>query len=152
MRVTIEGSKLSFVVDSKRKLEVDVAKMPAPIRAQLETHGAKQKIADAAAGKEGQEAFDAIQQVAENLLAGEWSKRAGGGQSVKDLAIALFRVTGKKSPEELESVVRDADKEVKKGWLANARIKQILLELQQERLAAAAKDAGEVELEVPGLE
>ena len=49
---------------------------------QLFRYGLSQKLGDAAAGKDGQEAIDAINKVAEGLIKGDWSVRAPAAPKV----------------------------------------------------------------------
>lgn len=55
-------------------------------------HGLEQKLIDAAAGKDGDEAFESIMAVKERLEAGEWTKaREGAGPQPTLVAEAVMR-------------------------------------------------------------
>ena len=66
---------------SGQSMTVDVSALPASILAELAMHGIVQKVGDAAAGKEGDEARTAMQAVWDRLLTGEWTGRKPGGAS-----------------------------------------------------------------------
>lgn len=62
------------------EVSVDVAKLSPEIVAELAMHGLHQKIADAAsAAKSEDEALASMQKAMDALLAGEWTRRTGGG-------------------------------------------------------------------------
>lgn len=62
--------------------------LPEDIKSKLGPFGLGHKLGDAAAGKEGAEAEEAIQKVYDGLLSGDWSVRAPAGPrvSIKSLA------------------------------------------------------------------
>lgn len=57
---------------------VDPSRFNAEIIAQLVMHGATQKIGDAAAGKDGDDALKAMDAVYESLSNGDWGRSRGG--------------------------------------------------------------------------
>ncbi len=59
-------------------MTVDMGQFPTDIIAQLAMHGAIQKIGDAAAGKEGNDALIAMNAVIDTLKAGDWGRTRGG--------------------------------------------------------------------------
>jgi hypothetical protein len=66
---------------SGQSMTVDPSKLPASIVAELVMHGIVQKVGDAAAGKDGTDAKDAMAAVWERLANGEWTGRKPGGAS-----------------------------------------------------------------------
>lgn len=84
------------IVDNLVKIQVgggsemlfDFDSLPAEIQKKLGPFGLGHKLGDAAAGKEGQEAEDAINKVFNGLKEGDWSVRAPAGPrvSIKSLA------------------------------------------------------------------
>lgn len=86
---SIEGTVLTIVESSTNTtITVDFAKLPDNIKANLGPYGLSQKLGDAAAGKEGQEAVDSIIKVKEGLEKGDWSVRAPAAEKInkKDIA------------------------------------------------------------------
>jgi hypothetical protein len=69
---SITGSVLTF----------DAATLSAGIQANLMPYGLSQKLGDAAAGKEGKEAVEAINKVWEGLVKGDWSVRAPAAEKI----------------------------------------------------------------------
>jgi len=63
---SITGTTLTF----------DAGTLPESIQKNLMPYGLSQKLGDAAAGREGKDAVDAINKVWEGLLKGDWSVRA----------------------------------------------------------------------------
>jgi hypothetical protein len=91
----IEGTVLTITESvTGSKLVFNFADLPAAIQANLGPYGLSQKLGDAAAGKEGQEAVDSINKIFEGLMKGDWSVRAPAAEKItkKDLAekIALL--------------------------------------------------------------
>lgn len=85
----VEGSVITIKeAITGTELMFDVNELPEAIQTNLKYHGGLQKLGDAAAGKEGQEAVDSINKVWEGLLKGDWTVRAPAAEkvSLKDLA------------------------------------------------------------------
>ncbi len=85
----IEGTVLTITeAITGTVIKVDFAELPENIKANLGPYGLSQKLGDAAAGKEGQEAVDSIMKVKEGLDKGDWTVRAPAAAKVnkKDLA------------------------------------------------------------------
>ena len=79
----IEGTSISLnVVSVDTKLEFSLDQFSDDIQQKLSMYGISQKLGDAAAGKDGQEAVDAIQKVADGLIAGDWTIRAPAAAKV----------------------------------------------------------------------
>lgn len=73
----IEGNVITITESATGSvLTFDAGTLPAEIQAKLMPYGLSQKLGDAAAGKSGQEAVDAITKVFEGLAKGDWSTRA----------------------------------------------------------------------------
>jgi hypothetical protein len=80
---SIDGTVVKFVeATTGSELTYDFASLPADIQAKLGPYGLNQKLGDAAAGKSGQEAIDAIAKVFTALQAGDWSFRAPAAAKV----------------------------------------------------------------------
>lgn len=84
----IEGTVLTITeATTATVLKFDFATLPDNIKANLGPYGLSQKLGDAAAGKEGQEAIDAINKVAEGLAKGDWTVRAPASEKVSKKSI-----------------------------------------------------------------
>lgn len=68
-------------------LMFDFNDLPEAIRTKFGPFGLGHKLGDAAAGKEGKEAVDAINKVWDGLMAGDWSVRAPAGEKVSKTSI-----------------------------------------------------------------
>jgi len=80
----------------------DAEKLPATIQANLMPYGMSQKLGDAAAGKKGQVAVDAINKVWEGLMKGDWSVRAPAAEKIsKNDILATYNAM----PEGKEKVI-----------------------------------------------
>ena len=79
----IEGTVLTITESTTNAvIKVDFAKLPENIKANLGPYGLSQKLGDAAAGKEGQEAVDSIMKIKEGLEKGDWSVRAPAAEKI----------------------------------------------------------------------
>lgn len=76
-KITIELPATFGFVRAKQSFTVDATKLDAAIVAQLVMHGAAQKIGDAAAGKDGDEAMAAMNAVYAALANGDWGRTRG---------------------------------------------------------------------------
>jgi hypothetical protein len=86
---SIAGTVLTITESVTGKvLTYDFAKLPDNIKANLGPYGLSQKLGDAAAGKEGQEAVDSIVKVAEGLAKGDWSVRAPAAEKINKADVA----------------------------------------------------------------
>jgi hypothetical protein len=68
-------------------LKFDSNELSDVIKANLSMHGLSQKLGDAAAGKEGEEAVKSINTVWEGLKKGDWTVRAPAGEKVSKKSI-----------------------------------------------------------------
>lgn len=92
----IEGNLVVIEVagGSKGSQSYDFNSLPSDIQTKLGPFGLGHKLGDAAAGKEGTEAEEAIQKVFDGLMSNDWSVRAPSGPrvSVKSLAENLAKI------------------------------------------------------------
>lgn len=72
----IEGSVVTITVEGGTPMQFDFASLPKDIRVKFGPFGLGHKLGDAAAGKSGAEAEEAITKVWEGLMAGDWTTRA----------------------------------------------------------------------------
>lgn len=86
---TIDGEVMTFNVAGAGSFTIDTSALSAEIRAAAMMHGLKQKVADAAAMSLNDDGLPAtpadkmaaMQDVADALVAGDWSQRASGDGS-----------------------------------------------------------------------
>ena len=79
----IEGTVLTITeAVTGTVIKVDFAKLPENIKANLGPYGLSQKLGDATAGKEGQEAVDSIIKIKEGLEKGDWTVRAPAAEKI----------------------------------------------------------------------
>jgi hypothetical protein len=111
---SIDGTVLTIVESvTGTTLMFDFNDLPDGIKANLGPYGLSQKLGDAAAGKEGKDAVDAINKVAEGLAKGDWSVRAP----------ASAKITVKDLKEKYLAMEDGAEKSVFKGLLEKLGVK-----------------------------
>lgn len=158
--VAHDNNVLSFTVADAGTITLDLAKLADEIRDRAMLHGLVQKVSDAAAipkvdlptdATEAAKAkYEAMQAVAERLLAGEWSKRSGDGTG--PVAGVIFRAfaefvanaaAAKKRPVPSETEIRAVyDAKDRAGQLALRNVPEIatiIERMKSERGANAAK-------------
>lgn len=85
---SIEGTVLTITESvTNSVMKFDFAGLPQNIKDNLGPYGLSQKLGDAAAGKEGQEAVDSIKKVWDGLSKGDWSTRAPAAEKVSKKSI-----------------------------------------------------------------
>jgi hypothetical protein len=98
----IEGNVLTITEGiTGTVLKFDAGELPAAIQANLMPYGLSQKIGDAAAGREGQEAVDAMKKVYDGLSKGDWSTRVPAAE----------KITKKSIVEKVEAMTDPAEKQ-----------------------------------------
>jgi hypothetical protein len=78
MEIQINLPAMHDIARAGHNVQIDITKLRADTIAQLVLHGLTQKIGDAAAGKKGDDALAAMQQVMDQLIAGNWTVRKAG--------------------------------------------------------------------------
>ena len=84
----IEGSVVKISVEGGTSMEFDFQTLPKDIRVKFGPFGLAHKLGDAAAGKSGAEAEEAINKVWEGLMSGDWTTRAPAAPKLTKKAIA----------------------------------------------------------------
>ena len=147
---TIDGTRLVFIGDNGRELAISAAELNESIREQAMMHGLKQKIGDAAAisrnpdtGRSAttDDKFDAMAEVLNRLIAGEWNKTRAGGESGGSgglLFKALCRVKADKTPAEVRAYL---DARTKDELAALRKVPVIAATIEAIK-AETAKDGG----------
>lgn len=116
VKLMIELPDTFGFVRAKQTFTVESKKLSSEIVAQLVMHGATQKIGDAAAGKDGAEALEAMQSVADALYEGDWGRSRGGAgePAINRFIRAVVRAAlGKESAAEYKAL----DAENRADWL-----------------------------------
>ena len=104
----IEGNVLTIAETvTGAKLVFDADKLPAGIKANLMPYGLSQKLGDAAAGRSGQDAVDAINKVWDGLSKGDWSTRVPAAE----------KITKKGIFEKVEAMAEGKEKDLAKKLL-----------------------------------
>ena len=85
---SIEGSVVTIEVAGHDALTFDFNTLPKDIRVKFGPFGLGHKLGDSAAGREGQEAIDAINKVWEGLVAGDWTTRAPAAPKLTKKALS----------------------------------------------------------------
>lgn len=137
--------RLCLTFSHGEQLEIRTDRLNADILLQATLHGLKQKLVDAAAISRNTETgraasvvdkFDAVKEVYDRLLAGEWNKRreGGAGGSAGGLLFrALCRMyDGKKTVDDIRTFL-DAKTDAEKAALRkNAKVAAIIEEIRAE--------------------
>lgn len=145
----IAGTRLVFTGDNGRELSVSIEQLADDIRTQAMMHGLKQKIGDAAAISRNPETgrsattddkFDAMSEVLNRLLSGQWNKTREGGEGAAGglLFKALCKVKADKTPAEVRAYL---DGRTKEEQAALRKVPVIAAAIEEIR-AAQAKDGG----------
>ncbi|MBE9592749.1 MAG: hypothetical protein IMF19_04645 [Proteobacteria bacterium] len=83
MTKVIEGTVLKIKeIESNTDLTLDFAKLPPDIQFKFGPFGLSHRIGDAAAGKKGKEAIEAMNKVWNGLMEGNWTVRAPAGEKL----------------------------------------------------------------------
>lgn len=85
---TSPGSLILTVVGVEGTVTYNPADLPENVQTELPVFALSHKLGDAASGKSGQEAADAIAKVWEGMIAGNWSVRAPAAKKVSLSTIA----------------------------------------------------------------
>lgn len=145
----ITGVELVFKGDNGRELRINAVELSPEICNMSMMHGLKQKIGDAAAISRNPETgrsattddkFDAMAEVLNRLLAGQWNKtREGDGGGAGGLLFkALCKIKADKTPAEIRAYLEARTKEEQ----AALRKVPVIAAVIEEIRAAQAKDGG----------
>ena len=132
------------------------------IVAQAIIHGLKQKLVDAAAisrnpetGRAAsvQDKFDAVKEVYDRLLAGEWNKRREGGSGASGglLFRALCRMyDGKKTADDIRAFLEGKTDAEKAALRKNSKVAAIIEEIRAESAKDGDVNADELLADLEG--
>ena len=153
-----ENGKVTFTVlddngdATDMVVEASAGDFPDEIREKLIVHAINAKIGDAAAGEKGQEAYDAMRQVYDQLVNGTWTARTAGegGGRVTMLAQAIARLKNldpQDAANKLDDYGDDEKKELQKHPAVKAEMDKIRAERAAERAKKNEKDADASDLD-----
>lgn len=165
--VDVDANTLKLTFGAGGSVTVDANRLVAGIIRQATLHGLKQKLVDAAAISRNtdtgasaslQDKKDAVMEVYERLIGGEWNKVREGGTvtAATQLFQAIVRMYPTKSEESLRVWFDGRDDAQKATLRKNPKIAAIIAQIQAERAAQRA-DVAEVDSddllgELDGLE
>ena len=130
VQITIELPESFGFTRSGIAFNVGAHEVPVAMWAELAMHGAIQKIGDAAAGKDGDAAKEAMDAVYSRLMAGEWTGRKAGGTADEH---AAYR-------KHIRDILRPAVK-ARDGKATVETIDAAFDQLEGDKLAAVIKTA-----------
>ncbi len=142
-----KANVVQFILGNGLRVEAGLTQCPADMVTQLALHGLSQKVGDAAAGfsKAGDYsgAFGAMQQVVDNLYAGQWSTRGQGG-GISDLVQAICELRGVEL-EAAQAAIDAMDEEQLKRVSTHPQVKAKVADIKAARLAKAAENAPDLD-------
>lgn len=153
IETTIDGATLRLAFDNGEVIELFSGALSPEIRAAALMHGLKQKLVDAAAisrnpdtGRSATTAdkYNAVRDVYERLLAGEWNKtREGGAGSGGGLLLrALVRLNPAKDPAKLRDYVAGKSAEEQSALRKHGPIAAMIAQIKAEDAARKPGEGG----------
>ena len=147
----IDGQKMTLVFANGKQITVYVDELDTEIVNRAVMHGLKQKLVDAAAISRNpdtgatasiEDKYNAVYDVYQRLLNGEWNKNreGGGGVSGGLLFRALCRLYGRKTPEAIREFLDGKTKAEQSALRANPKIAAIIDEIRAERVSGVDSD------------
>lgn len=139
-----DHSSLTLAFAHGESLTIRAADLSQTIIAQAIMHGLKQKLVDAAAISRNTETgraasvadkFDAVKEVYDRLLSGEWNKRREGGAGASGglLFRALCRMyDGKKTADDIKAFLEAKTDAEKAALRKNSKVAAIIEEIRAE--------------------
>lgn len=141
----VETMQGSIAFGDGTSMDFEVSKLPEEVIRTLTLHGLMQKLGDSYAGAKGDfaTAKSSVQQVWDQLVAGQWRAARASGEAkprTTELAAAIARVTGKDLLE-VQQKVQDADDAKRKAWRGLPAVAAAIAEIRAERARAQAEKA-----------
>lgn len=135
----------------RKMLKFDVSKFSAEVREEAMYHGFDQKYGDAKSGGTPQEKYEMTQRILAAHEAGSWNVE----DRVFDLTLILSAVarvkeiSHKQATDALAKFGSDEEQIAKaKEWAQNKKVKAEIAAIRAERLAEAAEESDDDELEI----
>lgn len=154
IEATIEGTVLTLTFSHGKTLVLDSVQMPPAIIDAALLHGLKQKLVDAAAMSRNPEngraasiedKYEAVHEVYERLLAGQWNKPRGDGSGAGGVLFkALCRMYTDKTPEQIKTFLDGKTDAEKSALRRNAKVAAVIAEIQAETGAKSGIDSDEI--------
>lgn len=157
-----ENGELRLAFSNGESITVKVRELSAEMVTHAVLHGLKQKLVDAAAlsrnpdtGRSATIAdkYNAVREVFDRIMAGQWNKGRGDGSSGTGngglLFRALCRLYANKSPEQIRGFLNGKSKEEQAALRKNARVAAIIEEIKAE---SAKTDGVDSDALLDGLE
>ncbi len=139
----VEGGVLSLTFSNGEVLTLNTDNLSGEIQHAAMMHGLKQKLVDAAAisrdPSNGRAAtietkYNAVKEVFDRLLAGQWNKQREGGIATGGLLFAaLVRMYPAKSEEQLRSFLAGKSDAEKAALRKNPKVAALIEEIKAER-------------------
>lgn len=106
--INLNSIKLSIVMGEgiePSRLEFNTADLPQESREVLMSYGATTRLVNAASGKEGHEAVEAVNTAWHELLQGKWSPRKPAEQTI---SVSALKKAVDSLPSDIQGAVREA--------------------------------------------
>lgn len=135
--IIVERQQLEIIAEGVGGLELKLSELSEEIVKYAALHGLKQKIVDAAAlgaGVSLTEKFEAMSEVFNRLLSGEWNKSRNDGEPRGGLLLeALCRLYPNKSREALREWLSGQDRKQQSKLRSTAKIASMIDQIRVER-------------------
>jgi len=142
----IDGQKMVLAFANGKQITVNAEALDTEIVNRAVMHGLKQKLVDAAAISRNpdtgatasiEDKYNAVYDVYQRLLNGEWNKNreGGGGVSGGLLFRALCRMYSRKTPEQIREFLDGKTKAEQSALRANPKIAAIIDTIRAERVS-----------------
>ena len=147
----INGLVVELLFSNGKRIVLNGGALDAAIIDRATAHGLKQKLVDAAAISRNsdtgataniEDKYNAVYDVYQRLLNGEWNKnREGGGGTGGGLLFrALCRLYGRKTPEQIREFLDGKTKAEQSALRANPKIAAIIDTIRAERASGVDSD------------
>jgi hypothetical protein len=148
LSMTSTGDAITLTFANGKTLSLEEHSISPDIKRYAMLHGLKQKLVDAAAmscGPDGKPAtvddkYNAVREVYDRLLSGDWNKEREGGATGGLLLRALMEMFDKDRDTVLAFLTKKTDKE-QSALRRNPKVAAIILRLSAEKAGAGAIDS-----------
>ena len=140
---TTQDSELTIALDNGKTIKVDINDLTPAMINTVALHGLKQKIVDAAAGLgTTTEKYNAMREVADRIIAGEWNKRGEGSAAPTGLLLkALVRLYPSKPVDALKEYIAGKDKTEQAALRKNPKIAAMIETIKAESAKTGGVDS-----------